>query len=133
MGSMTNYLENKLLDHSLGKTSFTMPTVTYVALFTADPTETGSLANEQSGTGYARQQITAANWNAASGGATDNAAAVTFTASANWTNACTHMGIADSATAGAGNLLFYDDITSTTLNNGDSLTFAIGAIDITLD
>lgn len=131
---MTNYLEDELLDHAIGKTSFTMPTATYVVLFTADPTEAGSFTNEvPNSNGYARQQITAANWTASSGGATSNAAAVTFTASGNWTNPVTHMGIADSGTHGAGNLLFWDDITSTVINNGDSLTFAIGAIDITLD
>lgn len=38
--SKSDYLENKLLDHQLGKTSYTMPTV-YVGLFTAAPSDSG--------------------------------------------------------------------------------------------
>ena len=36
-GNLTNYLENKLLDHFLGTTSYTMPSPVYVALFTVAP------------------------------------------------------------------------------------------------
>jgi hypothetical protein len=42
MSQMTDYLEKKLLDHTLGKAAYTMPTTVYLALFTADPGDTGS-------------------------------------------------------------------------------------------
>ena len=34
--ALSAYLANKLLDHMLGKTSYTMPSV-YISLHTADP------------------------------------------------------------------------------------------------
>ena len=37
MAAISTYLGNKLLDHSLGSTSFTMPANVYVALYTATP------------------------------------------------------------------------------------------------
>jgi hypothetical protein len=38
-GNLTNYLENKLIDHFLGTTSYTMPADVYVALFTVAPSD----------------------------------------------------------------------------------------------
>jgi hypothetical protein len=40
MAGFTTYLQQKVLDHVRGKTSFTMPTA-YVALFTTNPTDAG--------------------------------------------------------------------------------------------
>ena len=56
----TSYLRAKLGDHSIGKAAFTMPTTVYAALFTADPTDAGSLTNEVTGGSYARVPITTA-------------------------------------------------------------------------
>lgn len=131
---MTTYLKNALLDHSTGKTAYTQPS-TYVCLFTVDPGAGGSFTNElPAANGYARIQITGAEWAAASAGAvtTTTGGDVTFTCSGSAWSAVTYMGLADSATQGAGNLLYYDDITSATLNPGDTLTFAVGDIDITI-
>jgi hypothetical protein len=55
---MTSYLRKKLGDHALGKTTYTKPTAVSLALFTASPTDTGSLAAEASGGSYARVEIT---------------------------------------------------------------------------
>jgi len=44
MGSFSNYAEVKILDHVVGKTSFTMP-IAYVTLATADPTDAGTGAS----------------------------------------------------------------------------------------
>jgi len=60
MANMTNYLEKKLLDHTLGLLSFTMPVTAYLGLSSSDPTDTGSLAGEPVGNGYARQDVTTA-------------------------------------------------------------------------
>ncbi len=79
MGSASDYAEAKILDHLVGKTSFTMPTC-YIALSTADPTEDGSGIAEPVATGYARQATAGADWNAATVGAggTSNANAISF-------------------------------------------------------
>jgi hypothetical protein len=74
--SISNYLENKILDKVLKDTAFTTAPV-FIALHTADPGETG--ANEVSGGSYARQQVAAAGWNAAAAGLADNAGVVNFT------------------------------------------------------
>lgn len=54
----TKYLEDKILDHVLRNVIFTPPTAVYLALFTADPGEIGSLENEISDPVYERQLIT---------------------------------------------------------------------------
>jgi hypothetical protein len=63
MAGKTAYLERKLIDHSTGKTSYTMPTV-YVGLFTAAPSDAGG-GTEVTGGSYARKSTAAADWSAA--------------------------------------------------------------------
>jgi len=38
--SMSNYLENKMLDHSLKGTPYVQPTSIFIALYTSDPLDT---------------------------------------------------------------------------------------------
>jgi hypothetical protein len=128
--SKSDFLENKLLDHMLGKTAYTMPTV-YVGLYTAAPTDAGG-GTEVSGGAYARVATTGATWNAASAGSSSNAAAVTFpTASASW-GTVTHFGLFDAASAG--NMLRWGALTtSKTVGNGDTPSFGIGTLVLTED
>lgn len=84
--SKSNTLENALLDEVLGGTGYTPATDTYIALYTAAPSDSGG-GTEVTGGSYARVQKTnnATNWPAASGGAKSNGTAITFaTATANW-------------------------------------------------
>jgi hypothetical protein len=130
MSKATNYLEDKVLDHVFGKgvRNLTSPANLYLALHSADPTETGAVA-ELSGNGYARQSMT---FGASSGGTTSSSDSQTFTASGGGWSAATHMSIWDAVTAG--NCLVYGPLTtSKTLADGDSLVFAIGAVDVSLD
>lgn len=55
--SFTNYLENALINATLRGQPFVVSNV-YVGLFTADPTETGSTANEVNKASYERQLLT---------------------------------------------------------------------------
>lgn len=110
--NLTDAEERRLLDTSLDGT--------YLALFTADPGEGGSLTNEVSGGAYARQS---AAWNAAS--TTSNTTTkvptgdITFpTASADW-GAITHFGYASAATAGTLRWSGPLDVAKTILN-GDT-------------
>ncbi|HSW46502.1 MAG TPA: hypothetical protein VLM89_13120 [Phycisphaerae bacterium] len=133
MGSFSNYWENEILDHVFGKGSYTPPTI-HVGLCSADPTDagTGSSCNELSGNGYARVETSAASWDTASGGALSNAAAVTFPqASGEWT-AATHFALFDAPTGG--NMLAHGSLSaSKTVQIGDTASFAIGALDVSLD
>lgn len=128
MGAFTDYLENKLLDHSLGTNTFTKPTAVYLGLFTAAPGEGGG-GTEVSGGGYARQAVTFA---AASGGTTSNSADITFpTATANW-GTITHVALFDASTGG--NMLYYGALTSSVvINSGQQFVILAGDLDITLD
>lgn len=138
MGAMCTYLKNKLLDHAVGKTAYTMPTA-YVALGLGTFDAAGAWTNEMTAgdatNGYSRQATTGTTWQAAASGATQNDTGQTVTfgpASGNWSGACTYMALADDGTRAAGNMLWFDDITSTQVNTGESLAFAAGTIDITL-
>jgi len=126
MSSFTDFLENELLDHAFRGASWTAPSSVHLALFTANPSDSGG-GTEVSGSGYSRQAIT---FGAASAGAISNTAAVAFTASGGSFGSVTAIGIFDAATTG--NMLAWDAITSATVGDGDTITFAIGDIDISL-
>ncbi|PHR58814.1 MAG: hypothetical protein COA47_10435 [Robiginitomaculum sp.] len=133
--SKSNYLEDAILDHVLKNTAFTQPTVLFVALASADPTDagTGASMNElTSAGGYARQSIAFA---VASGGAAANSAPVAYTATgAAFSAVATHFAVLDNATIGAGNMLYFAALTaSRTFNDGDTGTFATGELDLTED
>jgi len=132
MGSFSNFWENEVLDHLFMKGSYTMPTNLWIGLSTADPTDDNSGQAEPSGGSYARVSTDGDDWDAASGGATANAAAITFPENtASW-GTVTHFCIWDASTAGNmvahGTLDAARDLSST----GITPRFAIGELDITL-
>ena len=129
MAALSDYAEKLLLDWMMTTGSATRPTAWYVGLFTAAPSDAGG-GTEVSGSGYARQSAAFA---AASspGGTTSNTADISFTASGgNW-GTITHIGIFDASTAG--NLLWHGSMTaSKVVNDGDTLQFSTGNIDLTI-
>ena len=130
MTAASNYLEDEVLDHVLGKGTrdFTSPANLYVSLHTADPTEAMD-TGELSGNGYSRQSVT---FGASSSGTASNTNQLTFSASGGSWGTVSHMGIFDAATVGNG--LIYGSLTaSRTVNDGDDLVFAVGDIDVSLD
>jgi len=129
MSSKSNYLELKVLDHFLGTTESSFVTQKYLALHTANPDEDGSGAELAAANGYSRQAIDFAS---ASGGSAASSTAEEFTASGGAFGTITHFGIWDNATRGAGNLIYYGELSaSKTIADGDTLRFAAGAITIT--
>lgn len=125
-GNLSNYLENKLLDHFLGTTSFAMPATVYVGLYSAAPGDAGG-GTEISGGSYARQS---AAFSAAASGATSNSANIDFTGMPAVTVVA--IGIHDASTAG--NLLLWGTLTTNkTTDAGDTLRIATGDLDITID
>jgi hypothetical protein len=129
MSAASDYLELKLLDHSLGTTAYTAPTNVYVGLHTATPQDDASGTGEVSGGSYARQSATFA---AASGGSASTSATITFpAATANW-GTITHIGIYDASSAG--NLLYHGAVTtSKTIESGDTFQISSGNLTISLD
>lgn len=130
MAHFSDYLEMKLLELSVGKTAYTLPTV-YLALFTASPADSGG-GTEVTGGSYARLVTAAADWATASTSGTFNANALAFaTASAAW-GTVVAFGAYDSASGG--NLLWWNTLTSSrNVANGDQARFAAGALTATLD
>ena len=127
--SFANYLENKVLDHVFGGTSYSAPGTIYAALFTATPGE-GDTGTEisTSGSAYGRQTIAFT----VSGNSATNTSAVEWSqATSNW-GTITHVGIYDASTSG--NLMAYAALTaSKTVNNGDVIRINASQLTITLD
>ena len=129
MPAISNYLEQKILDISLGNTSYTPPSTTYLALFTSSANlEANSTADELSGNGYSRQAI---SWGTASDGVISNDTAIAFsTATADW-SAIYGMAIMDASTGG--NVLYWSATAKKEVFNGATLNVAIGDLIITID
>jgi hypothetical protein len=134
MGSFSDFLENEILDQIFGALAYSAPSALYFALSTANPTDTGGGLSEPSGGSYARVSLTNNKtlWVTASGGALDNAIAITFPqATASW-GTVTHFAIMDATSAG--NMIAWGTLSaSKTIDNGDTAEFAIGDLDIGLD
>ena len=123
---MSDYLEEKLLNHVLRNTAFTPPSTVYVGLSTGSFGDDNS-GTELSGNGYARQSIA---FDAASGGVSDNTSNVDFPAATGSQGTITHFGLFDASSGG--NLLIHGAFTAgKTVATGDILRIAAGELDIT--
>ena len=156
MSAASNYLEDKLLDHTLryGTAPYTAPSTVYVALF-ADSGSAASAALESgtSATGsgnsnwghfeidngsYIRQSVTFAEAGAVTTGTITTNAPVSFpVASADYDtagttgNVVTHIALMDDQSGG--NVLFYGTLTTPkTVSSGDQFTVSTGNLSISL-
>lgn len=126
MSAFSNYLENKVLLHVFGGTSYTAPATKYLALYTTNPGE-GNTGTECSGTGYARQTIafTVVDDTAS------NTAAVEFPVAGSSWGTISYVGILDNSSGG--NLLAYGALTTAkAIDSGDVFRVEAGDLDITL-
>lgn len=128
----SDFLEVELLDHVFGAATYSAPATTYIAIYTAAPSDAGG-GTEVTGGSYARVAFTnnKTNWGDAASGAITNDVLIDFgTASANW-GTVVAMAILDASSGG--NFLAWGDLTaSKVINSGDSATFPVGDLDITL-
>lgn len=129
MAALSDHAEALLLDWLMTNGSATRPTAWYVALYTAAPSDSGG-GTEVSGNGYSRQAVTFAAATSP-GGTTSNTGDISFTASGgNW-GTITHIGIFDASSGG--NLLWHGVMTASKIvNDGDTLEFSTGNIDLTI-
>lgn len=140
--ALSDYAENKATDLFLRGQAFTAPATVYFGLSTVACNDAG-YGTEVTGGSYARVALTAnlTNWSgtqsagstaasSGTGGASSNNVAVNFTTpSAGWGTVVSWF-VSDATTAG--NELFCANLTvSKTINSGDSVSFAIGAITVT--
>lgn len=141
--ALSDYLENKLIDHVFRATSYTAPGTIYVALYTSSCSDSAGGTEVATGS-YARGSLAAgtSNWanTQASGtgastgtsGTTSNSVAITLpTPTAGW-GTVTHLGLLDASTSG--NLLVCTALTtSKTINTGDTVTLPIASLTVQLD
>jgi hypothetical protein len=121
--NITNYLEDKLSKHCAGLTAFAMPAAFEIHLHTADPTETGAVA-EVANAPYAPKPVTFA---AAANGVTQNAALIRWDDIGATT--VTHFSISDGT-----NRLFYAALSaSVVVGAGQPLEIPANAIVVTFD
>lgn len=126
MSAMSDYLENKILDHILSVGSYTMPAAVYVGLSTGSFGDDNS-GTELSGSNYSR---VAATFSAAASGTTSNDAAIEFAAATGTWGSISHFGVFDASSGG--NLLIHGAFASAkTIENGDVLKISTGDLDIT--
>ena len=135
MGSKSDYLENKLLDHVLRNTTYTQPATVYSALFTVIPSDsTAGTEVTQASSGYTRIATTFVTAGATTAGRSVNSGAVNFTTVAGGaTLTIVGWALMDTATFGAGNNLYWATVATTDLGVGDQATFPAGNIVITED
>ena len=121
--SISNYAELKILEHTTGKTAWTIPTNVYIKLHTADAGEAGTSSAASEAT---RKE---AAWATASSGA------IATSATLEWTNVAatetyTHWSMWDASTAG--NCLWTGALSSSAaVTAGD--TFQITSLTLSLD
>jgi hypothetical protein len=136
MAAISDYLEVKLQQLTFNGVAFTAP-ATYIALFTAAPSDAGG-GTEVSGGSYARVLVNptggaSPTWDActATGGLITNTHAITFAqATAAW-GTVTHIGIFDALTVG--NLLWHGALTaSKVVEDGSTFSIPVGDLDCTL-
>ena len=100
--SMSNTAENKVLKALLQGTDidFRASANLYLALFTADPTESGSFANEANYTGYARAVMPKSTAWADGGSTFTNAGLIQFPQCTGGSNTITHFAVCTLASGG---------------------------------
>jgi hypothetical protein len=121
--SISNYAENKILEHTTGTTAWTMPTTVYLKLHTADPGEAATTAAAGETT---RKSV---SWASAASGSIASSATVEWTNVAS-TETYTHWSLWDASTGG--NALWTGALSSSAaVTAGD--TFQITALTLSLD
>ncbi len=133
--SMSNTTENATLKmHLMGvDPTYRAGATQYLALFTADPGETASLAAEADYTGYARVALTkAAAWT--DGGSTfTNAALIQFGACTAGSNALTHFAVVDTASGAVAQMISGSLSATLNVSAGIQPQFAAGQLSIGAD
>ena len=161
MSAASDYLEDKLLDHTLRYSSaaYTAPSTVYVALFSdsgsvlsggSSPLESNTKGTDAStkfgyyeinNGNYARQSVTFDAAGTTTTGTIETNATVSFpVATANYDtagstgNVVTHLALMDSLdSSGTNNVLFFGALTtSKTVSSGDQFTISSGNLSISL-
>jgi hypothetical protein len=135
--SFSDYLEDKVLNHVFGGTSYTAPTTLYVGVFTSAASDTGP-GTEVSGNGYARQSV-AFTVSGTSPTTASSSAAVEFPEATGSWGTVTYAGVFDAVSGG--NMLAWAQLTDPAdfvtalpkaITAGDILRISAGNLKVTL-
>lgn len=139
VSGLSQYVGHLALDHLVGKTSFTMPTTVAMTLCTAAPasTATGASQSETAYTGYGRQTLAGSAFVAATTATptvSTNASTITFANCTGTGSTLLGFTLCDSATTGAGNMLWFGSLTSVTISTTQTPpTVAASALSLSIN
>jgi hypothetical protein len=133
--AITHITGGRILNQQFGAVAPTVPASYHFALSTTTPTQSGTNFTEPTtiGTGYARVSVAndKVTWGNASSSSLTNLIDIEFPQSlASW-GTITYIGIYDSATVGAGNLLYFGQLSPSRLVQIGAVVF-LGAGDVTV-
>jgi len=137
MGTTTDYLGTRLLDHASGNAAYAHPAQLYVGLILNSglPTKGGAYTEVATGvTPYARLAVdfTAAAADA-TGAEADNTALLSWTPSGEDFGDIGAIALFDGNTVGGDNMLWFAELTAVeTVNDGDTFELPVGIIDLKL-
>jgi hypothetical protein len=133
--SLSNTTEAATLDVHLRGTdpSYRAGATNYLALFTADPGETGSLAAEATFTGYARVALTKASSWTGSASPYTNTNLIQFATCSGGTNTITHFAVVDTASGAVNQMLSGTMSAALAVSSGIQVQFSPGALSISAD
>jgi hypothetical protein len=142
MGALSDYLENKLVDHIFRARSFSAPSTLYWALFTSAPSDSGG-GTECTGGSYARVSMTPSDTaftntqgttsgaSSGTGGTITNGEVVQFaTPTAGWG---TVIAVAIFDASSGGNMLIHGTLLGRTINISDDVKFPVGSFSFQID
>lgn len=133
--SFSNDAENAVLEQVFRGTALPWNgnTNLWLALFTADPGETGSLASEATYGGYARVAVNRSTGFTVTGNQVANSALVQFAQCTSGSNTITHCAVVTAASGAATVLVKAALNTSIPVSTGIQPQFADNALTFTLD
>lgn len=139
MASLSDYSENKILNHLFRGENFTIPNL-YIALFTSNAgleSNTPSVQTEvpTAGSGYARVEVPSyTGFGASTSAQTSNVVTFEFpTATLDW-GTITHAALMDDSAVGSGNVILHGEISNPrTVYTGDTLRFAPNTFIVSID
>lgn len=139
LAGFSDAVENKILDHlARGTTApYSTPSPLYLALLTSAASDSSTSASlvEANYTGYARLQVPAADWAAASAGAIATSTQKAFAACTAGSSTVIGWALSPiSTTGGAGDVVMYGTATSVVISTTQTpATIGSGVLSMTLD
>lgn len=127
-------IDNSILDHYTGKTTWTAPSEIWVGLSKSTPTKTGGNVTEPSGGAYKRIQVAPAEWLSASSSATENTGDQNYAqATANWLAGSNLTNMVFYTESVGGSFIGFKALTvAKPVLNGDTAKFLDGDIDLAI-